>query len=104
MAIVEPLNRGEYNTLSASYSMLALGAYTRHFKGAENDDLIKINSVDIGGKKHVLKTNVGAFAKANFPVSSETIEFHAGQNLLLGRLSHLQQLVVKLKLEFGYAP
>ncbi len=81
MAIVEPLNRGDYNTLSASYSMLALGAYTRHFKGAANDDLIKINSVDVGGKKHVLKTNVGAFAKANFPVSSETIEFHAGKNL-----------------------
>jgi len=81
MAIVKPLNRGEYNTLSASYSMLALGAYTKHFKGAANDDLIKINAVDADGKKNALKVNVETFAKANFPVNSETVQFDAGERL-----------------------
>lgn len=81
MAIVEPLNKGEYNTLSASYSMLALGAYTRYFKGAANDDAIKINTVDADGKKSILKTVVKPFAKADFPVNSETIEFDAGKRL-----------------------
>ena len=81
MAIVEPLNKGEYNTLSASYSMLALGAYTRHVKGAANDDLIKINAVGADGEKNALKTHVEPFAKADFPVNSKSIEFDAGQNL-----------------------
>lgn len=81
MAIVEPLNKGEYNTLSASYSMLALGAYSKYFKGAANDDAIQISAVNADGKKHFLKRDTGTFAKVNFPVNSKTIAFDAGEKL-----------------------
>jgi len=80
MAIVKPLNRGKYNTLSASYSMLALGAYTRHIKGAANDKSIHINAAT-EGKEKALDVKANPFAKADFPVDSQVIQFNAAEHL-----------------------
>jgi len=81
-AVIEPLNRGEYNTLSASYSMLALGAYTRHIKGAADDSGISIGSVTADGTAVSLKTEHAPFARASFPVDAQKIRFSdAGDHL-----------------------
>lgn len=81
MAIVKPLNRGEYNTLSASYSMLALGAYTRHFKGAASDTSIRISAVLANDKEAALDVSATPFAKAAFPIDAESISIEADERL-----------------------
>ncbi|MDQ7017393.1 MAG: alpha-2-macroglobulin [Gammaproteobacteria bacterium] len=80
MTLIKPLNNGQYNTLSAAYSMLALGAYTRHFKNAANDETIKITAIT-AGKLHPLDTQTSPFAKAELPLNSDKVKINAGKNL-----------------------
>ncbi len=80
MALVQPLYRGEFNTLSAAYTMLALGAYTSHMPGAADDGDIVIKAL-AAAKEKALKTGHDPFARATFGTDAEQISFAGGKRL-----------------------
>jgi len=80
MTLIEPLNKGQYNTLSAAYSMLALGAYTRQFKNAANDQNIHISSLS-AGKPKALDLKITTSAKAELPHNAEEVQFETEKNI-----------------------
>lgn len=61
-AIVKPINNGYFNTISSSYSILALDAYAELTGGAGDMDL-KLWGIDKDGKKSAVKINPGILPK-----------------------------------------
>ena len=83
--ITQAIYKGEYNTISAAYSMLALGAYhsavvlTGEDSDASNDSLAKIDKqitfvASALQKKAQLEPVYNPFAAATYPIGTERVE------------------------------
>lgn len=72
-SIVEPVNKGYFNTISSSYSILALDAYTELTGGAGEMDL-KLWAIDKDGKKSAMKINPGLLPKMDVDAAIKRLQ------------------------------
>jgi alpha-2-macroglobulin len=76
----EQIMAGDYNTISAAYSILALGAYGALTNSVEQDEKIVFRVTANDGKStKELTHNDSAFAKANFPAATQQLEIASQQ-------------------------
>ncbi|MEZ4600972.1 MAG: alpha-2-macroglobulin [Syntrophotaleaceae bacterium] len=64
LPLIEPVFRGRYNTISAAYTILALGAYGKlqHDEGSES---IRFTAIDVKGGKKVLTAKAQPLPRAS---------------------------------------
>ena len=81
LALTEKIFKGEYNTIAAAYTVLALGAYSE--LALENKPLESISfkaTVENIGEK-VLSANFSPFATASYSVDTESLEISGEKGL-----------------------
>jgi hypothetical protein len=89
--ITQAIYKGEYNTISAAYSMLALGAYHGAYNKADansaNDELEKIDKqitfiASTLQEQTALNVDYQPFATASYPIGTERIEANIAREAL----------------------
>lgn len=81
LQLIEPIFRGEYNTLSAAYSILALGAYGELMQQGGAPETIAFAAILADGQKEVLKATTTPFLLASYPTNVKSVEVEAEQPL-----------------------
>jgi uncharacterized protein YfaS (alpha-2-macroglobulin family) len=66
LRFVEPVFRGRYNTISAAYTILALGAYGRQQEGGAGQETVRFTAVDGKGQKRDLQAERRPLPQASF--------------------------------------
>ena len=78
LRLVTPVFRGRYNTLSASYTILGLGAYSALVQSQSHDEAIRFVAQE-GDQSTVLEHEAGAFAKTQVPIGTDAVKVAAQQ-------------------------
>lgn len=81
LRFVEPVFRGRYNTISAAYTILALGAYGRLRDTPLRDEAIRMTAVDGRGQKRALPVRAAPLPQAPFPTGTDHVVLSAGTPL-----------------------
>lgn len=81
LQLLDPIFRGEYNTLSAAYSILALGAYGERMQAAQTTESIRFAAILANGQKEILKHLSAPFPQASYPTDAKTVEVAGEQPL-----------------------
>ncbi len=68
LRFVEPVFRGRYNTISAAYTILALGAYGRQLEGGAGQETVRFTAVDGKGRKRDLQAERRPLPQVSFGV------------------------------------
>ncbi|MEA2166105.1 MAG: alpha-2-macroglobulin [Thermoanaerobaculia bacterium] len=74
LAVVEPLQRGSYSTLSSAYTIMALDAYARAVAVQKNGKL-SIATIDAAGTATDLSLPAGLFPRVPVPDSASRLRF-----------------------------
>ena len=69
--LITPIYRGEYNTLSAAYSVLALGAYSQQKLGTHDEEMVSFSAQKTDGSQVRLSMNTQPFPHAEFVAGVE---------------------------------
>ena len=77
LRFTDPIFQGQYNTLSAAYSILALGAYSEAVGDELADDAIRFMSADKNGQQRPLTTTRQPFARAAYDTGAREIFIEA---------------------------
>ena len=77
LKLVEPIFEGRYNTLSASWSVLAMSAYSKQLLPKGSAEQVSIDEVDKEGKKKNLQVINKPYPYADFSSEAEKIVFSA---------------------------
>jgi alpha-2-macroglobulin len=64
--LTDKIFKGEYNTISSAYSILALGAYSKLVLADNNDEKIVFSGLNDKGQSSVLKAMASPFLKASY--------------------------------------
>jgi len=104
LRFVEPVFRGRYNTVSAAYTILALGAYGQLQDSPLRDEAIRITAVDAQGQEQALPVTAAPLPQASFATDTAGVLLSAGTPLfhLLSQAGfdrELPQAPVRDKLE-----
>jgi hypothetical protein len=78
LRLIEPVFRGRYNTISAAYTILALGAWSQ-LQSQSPPAEIRFFAVDGTGKEQPLTANDQPFPTAALPVTAEQVRIQADQ-------------------------
>ena len=78
LRLIEPVFRGRYNTISAAYTILALGAWSQ-LRSDLPPTVVKFSAVDPGGTEQPLATTQEPFPAATIPVATERVRISADQ-------------------------
>lgn len=81
LQLLDPIFRGEYNTLSAAYSILALGAYGERMQAEQTTESIRFAAILADGQKEILKHLSAPFPQASYPADAKTVEVEGEQPL-----------------------
>ncbi len=73
LQFIDPIFKGEYNTISASYSILALGAYSNVISDALVDKAIQFSFTNQENKQEALTTIEGDFLQAPYDDSARQL-------------------------------
>lgn len=73
-ALIEPIFRGHYNTLSSAYTILALDAYVRSV-GVEKNGKLSIAQIGADGAAHDIALPAGLFPRVPVPDSATRVQF-----------------------------
>ena len=73
--------KGEYNTLSSAYSILALGAYSKLVLSNEFNEDISFTAQASDDKKQLLSTALAPFLKAQYPVNTQALQLEGNEPL-----------------------
>jgi len=78
--LVDPLFKGQYNTISAAYSTLALGAYTEQLPINIKHENIQFSAIAKGKEKVALATKKMPLSYAMVPVGSNRTQIETNQD------------------------
>ncbi len=81
LALTSKIFRGEYNTISSAYSILALGAYSKLALNNQFNEGIKFSKKNSKNKEKTLQSMLNPFASASYPVTTKEIKIE-GDNPL----------------------
>lgn len=73
--------KGEYNTISSAYSILALGAYSKLVLSNEFNENISFSAVLAADNKQVLSAALEPFLKARYPVDTRSLQIDGNEGL-----------------------
>jgi uncharacterized protein YfaS (alpha-2-macroglobulin family) len=74
LQLSDKIFKGEYNTLSSAYSILALGAYSKLVLSNDFNENIHFSSLDSSGKKEQLKMALQPFMKGTYDIATQSVE------------------------------
>ena len=80
LSLLQPLFEGDYNTISAAYSVLALAAYNKNAE-AEGGEQIAFSALIDGAEQPLALAQGTPFATANFPVDANKLNMKGEQPL-----------------------
>lgn len=81
LPFVEPVLRGRYNTISAAYTILALGAYGQLQTSPLRDEAIRFIAVDGKGQEHPLTVETKPLPQAFFGTGTAKVRLGADKAL-----------------------
>ena len=81
LRFVEPVFRGRYNTISAAYTILALGAYGQVQTLPLRDETIRFIAVDGKGKQQSLKVDTKPLPRASFGTGTSKVRLTSDKAL-----------------------
>ena len=79
--LTDQVFRGEYNTISSAYAILALGAYSELFPDSGFNDEVIFNGVSANDQKTILTAALAPFLKASYDTSYKGVEIKAQEPL-----------------------
>ena len=71
--LTQPIFEGHYNTISAAYVILALGAYSEQVMSNQTDENIIFKAIDAAGKELQLAASLQPFLTANYDVDARKL-------------------------------
>ncbi|MCD4689688.1 MAG: alpha-2-macroglobulin family protein, partial [Desulfuromonadaceae bacterium] len=106
LKFIEPVFRGRYNTLSAAYTILALGAYGRLDDAPLMKESVDFSAIDGSGQEQILSAEANPLPRAAFAVDTVKVLLAADGPLfhLLSQSGYDQNLpiaAVREKLEIS---
>lgn len=106
LKFIEPVFRGRYNTISAAYTVLALGAYGRLAAAAPGEEMVRFTAVDGTGEEQLLTAAAKPLPQAAFDLDTARVLLTADGPLfhLLSQAGfdrHLPTAAVREKLEIS---
>lgn len=81
LALTEKIFKGEYNTHSSAYSILALGAYSKLALGDQFDEQVTFTAISKNDQKKVLDAAFSPFLSASYPVDTKAISLESNKPL-----------------------
>ena len=81
LTLINPIFKGEYNTISSAYSILALGAYSKLKLKDDPDEHIVFSMKDDNGKMSRLDTVQKPFLKALYPIAARHLYLEADKSI-----------------------
>jgi len=73
LRLTELIHRGEYNTISSAYAILALGAYSEALINNNGEAELEFSVLDKDNNKSVLEAMLTPFQTAHYPVASKNL-------------------------------
>jgi len=74
LRLTEQIHRGEYNTISSAYAILALGAYSETVLDKYGEAKLEFSGLDKNDKASVLEAMLAPFQAANYSVDTRTLK------------------------------
>lgn len=109
LKLTDKIFKGEYNSISAAYSILALGAYSKLALASDFNESIDFTAiarttVDSEGREQSLQAALQPFLQANYPVNTQALKISGDSplfylNVQSGFDAELPQLAVKKGIE-----
>ena len=81
LQFTQKIYKGQYNTISAAYSILALGAYSEVVTEASLDEVIAFVAHSAGGQETLLTAEKKPFLRADYPMTTEGLTLKGEQGL-----------------------
>jgi uncharacterized protein YfaS (alpha-2-macroglobulin family) len=81
LKLTQRIFKGEYNTISSAYSILALGAYSKLVLGNNINEKISFSMTDKKDKQHALQASLLPFMKALYPMTAKSIDIAHDKSL-----------------------
>lgn len=81
LKLIDRIYKGEYNTISAAYSILALGAYSKLVFSPEAESTIEFIATTLAGVNEPLVVKSSPFKTAEYPVTTRELNIKGEQNL-----------------------
>ncbi|MBC2743842.1 MAG: alpha-2-macroglobulin family protein, partial [Desulfosarcina sp.] len=73
LRLIDPIFKGKYNTIGASYSILALGAYGRLNLPADMAETVRFSLETTGGEKRSVDSRIDPFPTATYAVDAAKV-------------------------------
>ena len=74
LQLTEQINRGEYNTISSAYAILALGAYSKTVLDKYGEVGVEFTAVDKDKKEAALEAMLKPFLTTHYPVTTSKLK------------------------------
>jgi len=74
LQLTEQINRGEYNTISSAYAILALGAYSKAHLDKYGEANLEFSAIDKDKNESILKALQAPFQTANYSVQTRKLK------------------------------
>ena len=74
LRLTEQINRGEYNTISSAYAILALGAYSKAHLDKYGEAELEFSAIGKDKNESVLNAMLKPFQSANYSVNTDTLK------------------------------
>ncbi len=81
LRLTDRIFKGEYNTISSAYSILALGAYSKLVLSNEFNEKISFSAVMSDEKKQILTAALEPFLKASYPAGTHSLQIDGNEGL-----------------------
>ena len=79
LALTDQINRGDYNTISSAYAILALGAYSKAHLDKYGEATINFKSLNKDDQESVLETMLTPFSTADYSTSTKQLRVASDQ-------------------------
>jgi len=79
LALTDQINRGDYNTISSAYAILALGAYSKAHLDKYGEATINFKSLNKDDQESVLETMLTPFNTADYSTSTKQLRVASDQ-------------------------
>ncbi len=73
LQLTNKIFKGQYNTISAAYSILALGAYSKIILNDDYNEAISFAYINASNEQQSLPSELKPFMSANYPVSADKL-------------------------------
>jgi uncharacterized protein YfaS (alpha-2-macroglobulin family) len=74
LQLTKKIFEGEYNTISAAYSILALGAYSQLVVANDADENVGFKAIDHNGQSRILEAALQPFLQAAYDVDTQSLK------------------------------